>query len=219
MDKEEVMIKEKNSQALLEPESVEAVLACDLELFDLGPVRSGLEVTRDGEADLPFDLISRMAGLPPWNATPEGGPLTLATMGQLILPALDRACLCARVASDNKARDIVVLDMRKITPLYDFFVLSTGSSRRQIHTISEEVDAALRDVGDRRLSIEGYEASSWVVQDYGDVMVHVFNPQTREYYALEDLWADAPHIAWESFEESYQLSAVSYQPNSARRYA
>ena len=196
----EVMIQEKNSQAPRGPESDGAVSAPDLHLFDLGPARSGLEVTRDGDADLPFDLIARMAGLRPRNTTPEGGPLTLATTGQLILPSLDRACLCARVASDNKARDIVVLDMRKITPLYDFFVLSTGSSRRQIHTISEEIDAALRDVGDRRLNIEGYEASSWVVQDYGDVMVHVFNPQTREYYALEELWADAPRVEWEKFE-------------------
>ena len=194
------MIEEKNSLALLGLEIEGAASAPDLHSFDLGPVRSGLEVTRDDGADLPFDLISRMAGLPTWNTTPEGGPLTLATTGQYILPSLDRACLCARVASDNKARDIVVLDMRKITPLYDFFVLSTGSSRRQIHTITEEIDAALRDVGDRRSSIEGYEASSWVVQDYGDVMVHVFNPQTREYYALEELWADAPRVAWESFE-------------------
>jgi ribosome-associated protein len=103
------------------------------------------------------------------------------------------------VASDNKARDIVVLDMRGITPLYDYLVLATGASRRQIHTITEEIDAAMREHGDRRLSVEGYEASSWVVQDYGDVLVHVFNPQTREYYALEDLWADAERIDWETF--------------------
>ena len=198
--KEDMMIHEKNSQATCEPELDGAVLAPDSNPFDLGLARSGLEVTRDGDADLPFDLIARMAGLRPRNTTPEGCPLTLATTGQYILPSLDRACLCARVASDNKARDVVVLDMRGITPLYDFFVLSTGNSRRQIHTISEETDAALRDVGDHRLTIEGYQASSWVVQDYGDVMVHVFNPQTREYYALEELWADAPRVAWETFE-------------------
>ena len=127
--------------------------------------------------------------------------MTLATTGHtLTLSSLDRACLCARVAADNKGRDIVVLDMRGITPLYDFFVLSTGTSRRQIHTITEETDAALRERGDQRLTVEGYEASSWVVQDYGDIMVHVFNPQTREYYALEDLWADAPRIDWETHE-------------------
>jgi ribosome-associated protein len=111
--------------------------------------------------------------------------------------ALDRACLSARAAADNKARDVMVLDMRGITPLYDYFVLATGNSRRQIHTIAEEVDAALRAAGDRRLAIEGYQASKWVVQDYGDVIVHVFDADTREYYALEELWADAPRVDWE----------------------
>jgi ribosome-associated protein len=111
--------------------------------------------------------------------------------------ALDRACLCARVAADNKARDVVVLDMRGVTPIYDFLVLTTGASRRQMHAIAEEVDDAMRDLGDRRLGIEGYDASRWIVQDYGDVVVHVFDAEAREYYALEDLWADAKKVDWE----------------------
>lgn len=111
--------------------------------------------------------------------------------------ALERACLCARVAADNKARDVTVLDMRGITPLYDYLVLATGSSRRQIHTLTEEIDAALRADGDARLHVEGYEASRWVVQDYGNLVVHVFDGDARLYYALEDLWADAPRIDWE----------------------
>jgi ribosome-associated protein len=127
--------------------------------------------------------------------------LNVATVKSLPTPlvavAEERACLCARVAADNKARDIVVLDMRGITPLYDFFVLVTGTSRRQIHTLAEEIDAALHAEGDKRLSIEGYEASRWVVQDYGDVVVHVFDPETRTYYAIEELWADAPRVDWE----------------------
>src|SRR5207249_9740041 len=69
---------------------------------------------------------------------------------------------------DNKAKDVIVLDLRGITPLYDFFVIASGASRRQVHTISEEIDAALHEQGDKRLSIEGYQASKWVVQDYGD---------------------------------------------------
>src|SRR5437762_4336332 len=144
---------------------------------------------------------SSLKNLPSRIATPEGGLLTIATTRttkpQTTQPALDRACLSARVAADHKGRDIVVLDMRGITPLYDFFVLATGSSRRQIHTIAEEIDAALRAAGDRRLAIEGYQASKWVVQDYGDVVVHVFDDDTRAYYTLEELWADAPRIDWE----------------------
>ena len=104
---------------------------------------------------------------------------------------------CAQVAADNKARDILVLDMRGQTSLYDYFVLATGISRRQIHTLAEEIDASLRRAGDQRLSIEGYEASKWVVQDYGDVVVHIFSPETREYYRLEELWDDAPRVDWE----------------------
>ena len=118
-------------------------------------------------------------------------PVALAT------DALDRACLCARAAANSKAREVVVLDMRGVTPIFDFLVLTTGASRRQMHAIAEEVDDALRAVGDRRLGIEGYEASRWIAQDYGDVVVHIFNPEAREYYALEDLWADATKVDWE----------------------
>lgn len=119
------------------------------------------------------------------------------TTNSKLAPAIARAALAARVAFDHKARDITVLDMRAITPLYDFFVIATGNSRRQIHTLAEEVDAALHAAGDRRLGIEGYESSKWVVQDYGDIVVHLFDAATREYYNLEDLWADAPRVDWE----------------------
>jgi ribosome-associated protein len=124
---------------------------------------------------------------------------TPRTEAFLTSTSLERASLAAHVAAENKGRDVLVLDMRGITPLYDFFVLITGASRRQIHTIAEEIDDALHEQGDRRLSIEGYEASKWVVQDYGDVIVHVFDDATRQYYALDELWADAPHVDWQRY--------------------
>jgi ribosome-associated protein len=111
--------------------------------------------------------------------------------------ALQRAALAAKTAVENKGQDVVVLDLRPLTPLFDFFVIATGPSRRVVHTIVEETDAALRSVGDTRAGVEGYDASKWVVQDYGDVVVHVFDPDTREYYKLEELWADAKKIDWE----------------------
>jgi ribosome-associated protein len=111
--------------------------------------------------------------------------------------AADHAVLCARIGQDNKGKDILVMDMRGITPLYDYFVLITGSSRRQIHTLAEEIDAALAAEGEKRLSIAGYQASRWVIQDYGDIVVHVFDKEARAYYALEELWADAPRVDWE----------------------
>jgi ribosome-associated protein len=110
--------------------------------------------------------------------------------------ALDQARLIAQVAQDHKGRDIVILDLRKITPLYDFFVLVTGTSRRQIHTLAEEIDAALAAEGEKRLGLEGYESAKWVVQDYGDIVVHVFDGDTRSYYGLEDIYADAPRVSW-----------------------
>lgn len=126
-----------------------------------------------------------------------GAPVS-ADVPRLKIPsALERACLAAKTAADNKGTDIKVLDLRNLTPLFDFFVISTAASRRQVHTIVEETDAALRGVGDERMSVTGYETSKWVVQDYGDVVVHVFDTDTRGYYNLEELWADAEEIDWE----------------------
>jgi ribosome-associated protein len=110
--------------------------------------------------------------------------------------SLEQAIQCARIADDNKAKDIVILDLRGITPIFDFFVLMTGASRRQIHTLAEECDAYLRSQDEKRLSIQGYQASRWIVQDYGDIVVHVFDQESRSYYALEDLWADAKRVDW-----------------------
>ena len=158
------------------------------------------EVVRGRRADH-LAKHAQTRDLRPRDPRPGGGLLTTALRVRApvapVADALDRACLCARVAADNKARDVVVLDMRGVTPLYDFLVLTTGASRRQIHTIAEEIDDAMRGAATRRLGIEGYEASKWVVQDYGDVVVHVFDPDAREYYALEDLWADAARVDWE----------------------
>jgi ribosome-associated protein len=108
---------------------------------------------------------------------------------------LQRALIAARVAEENRGQDVVVLDMRELTPIFDYFVLATGSSRRQLHAISEEIDDALeKGLGDRRLGIEGYEQSRWILLDYGDVVIHLFEPETRAYYALEQLWAQAKRV-------------------------
>ncbi|OWK36639.1 Iojap protein [Fimbriiglobus ruber] len=112
--------------------------------------------------------------------------------------ALHRASVAAKTAADNKGQDVLVLDLRGLTPVFDFFVISTGASRRQVHAIVEDTDAALRATGDARMGVEGYDASKWVVQDYGDVVIHVFDADTRDYYKLEELWADAKKIDWQA---------------------
>jgi len=113
-------------------------------------------------------------------------------------PALERALAAARTADDNRGRDIVVLDLRELTTFFDYFVIASGTSRRQLHAISEEIDHALEEgMGDRRLGIEGYDESRWILLDYGDVVIHLFEPETRAYYALEDLWAQAKRVPFE----------------------
>lgn len=110
-------------------------------------------------------------------------------------PSLRRAMLAARVALDNRGQDVVILDTRHLTPIFDYFVVASGTSRRQLHAISEEIDHALEQgLGDRRMGIEGYEQSHWILLDYGNVVIHLFEPETRSYYALEDLWGQAKRV-------------------------
>ena len=115
---------------------------------------------------------------------------------------LQRAQVAARVAEENRGRDVVILDMRELTPVFDYFVLASGTSRRQLHAMSEEIDDALeKELGDRRMGIEGYAESRWILLDYGDVVIHLFEPETREYYALEQLWGHAKRVPLESSSE------------------
>jgi len=106
--------------------------------------------------------------------------------------SLTLAKAAAGVAIDNNGTEVLVLDVCDQTALFDYFVLATGTSRRQLHAISEEIDDKLqKDLGDKRLGIEGYEDSRWIVLDYGSVVIHLFDEETRSYYDLESLWADA----------------------------
>jgi ribosome-associated protein len=105
------------------------------------------------------------------------------------------ALAAARTAGDHNGQDIAVLDMRGMTTEFDFFVLVTGNSRRQLHAISEEIDRVLEsELGDERLGIEGYNESRWILLDYGSVVIHLFDAETRAYYALEDLWTHAERV-------------------------
>jgi len=111
--------------------------------------------------------------------------------------SLEQACGTAKIAHDYRGRDTLVLDMTNVTPLFDYFVVTTGTSRRQIRAISEEVDRVMKEHGSQKIGIEGYDIGSWVLQDYGDIVVHVFTPETRALYDLEHLWADASHVDWQ----------------------
>jgi len=140
--------------------------------------------------------LNSIATLLPVSLSPEQ-PAQATSQLPPLPDALQRVCIDATATTENKGQNVVVLDLREVTPLFDFFVIATGASRRQVHTIVEETDAALRAVGDHRLNVEGYDSSKWVVQDYGDVVSHTFDTDTRDYYKLEELWADAKLIDWE----------------------
>lgn len=105
------------------------------------------------------------------------------------------AVTAARVAAENRGRDVIVIDVRQLTPMFDYFVVATGTSRRQIHAMADEIDRVLnKELGSARLGIEGYDRGGWVLLDFGEVVVHLFDESTREYYDLENLWGDAPRV-------------------------
>ncbi|WP_240928231.1 ribosome silencing factor [Thalassoroseus pseudoceratinae] len=117
--------------------------------------------------------------------------------------SLIQACRCARICEDLRGRDTLVLEMIGITPIFDYFVITTGTNRRQMHALSDEVSKLQRTSGTAKRGSEGYDESTWIVQDYGDIILHVFTEESREMYDLESLWADAKRIDWQSvLEES-----------------
>lgn len=109
--------------------------------------------------------------------------------------ALARALAAAQTAHENKARDIQILDLRELTTEFDYFVIATSGSTRQMHAVSEEIDHCLEDdLHDRRLGLEGYQTGGWILQDYGDIVIHLFDAKTREYYRLDELWTGAKRV-------------------------
>lgn len=109
--------------------------------------------------------------------------------------ALQRALAAAQTAHENRAKDIVILDLRELTTEFDYFLIATGTSTRQLHAISEEIDHKLEeDLRDRRLGVEGYQTGGWILLDYGDIVIHLFDTKTRDYYRLDDLWTGAKRV-------------------------
>jgi len=102
--------------------------------------------------------------------------------------------IAARAASDKKATDLVVLDLRKAASFTEYFLICTGASTRQVQAVSNAIEEGLLKSGKRPLHIEGYSSAEWILLDYGDFIVHVFGPASRRFYDLERLWRDAPRV-------------------------
>lgn len=109
--------------------------------------------------------------------------------------SLELALAAAREAEENRGQDVIVLDLRDQTSAFDYFVIATGTSDRQLRAMSDAIDEVLqRQMGHPRLGIEGYQQTRWILLDYGSVVIHLFDEATRDYYRLEDLWAGARRV-------------------------
>jgi ribosome-associated protein len=101
---------------------------------------------------------------------------------------------CAYAALDKKAADLVILDMQGISSFTDYFIICSGRSDRQVQGIASAIEMEMKKEGVLPLGIEGFTEGRWVLLDYDDVVVHVFYEPIRDFYDLENLWADAPRL-------------------------
>jgi len=106
-----------------------------------------------------------------------------------------RALECARAALEKKAENLRVLDLTRLSGFTDYFVICSGLSDRQVQAISTSVEQHLESQGAELVNFEGFSDGRWVLMDFGDVVVHIFQDALRDYYDLENLWADAPRVA------------------------
>lgn len=94
-----------------------------------------------------------------------------------------------------------MLDLRELTAIADFFVICTGSSDRQMRAIADHMDEYAEEHGQKRFGLAGLEAAQWILADYVDVVVHIFDAERRDFYDLELLWGDAPRVEWQKPEK------------------
>ena len=114
--------------------------------------------------------------------------------GGVTLESNELARKVVDIASDRKAEDIVMLDISKVSIIADYFVICSGTSDRQVRAIAREIDEQLGKADVNPISVEGMNDAKWVLMDYGSVLVHIFDPATRAFYQLEQLWAGAQPV-------------------------
>lgn len=116
----------------------------------------------------------------------------------MALNSLQQARRIAALAGEKLAEDVVVLDMSPVCVYTDYFVLATGRNSRQTKAIYDEVHAQLKTEGLLPRAVDGVAEADWIIADYLDVVLHVFTPETRGFYRLEDLWGDVPSVDLEA---------------------
>lgn len=126
----------------------------------------------------------------------EGGATASArAQGDECAQELDaRLCTALRAASDKKALDMVVLDLKELASFTDYFLITSGTNVRQVQAIADAVVEKLKEQGSRAARVEGYSTAEWILLDYGDFIVHVFEDKARRFYDLERLWREAGRV-------------------------
>lgn len=117
-------------------------------------------------------------------------------MEDVLLESLQLAKAAVDIASDKKAADVLLLDIRDISTIADYFVICNGNNARQIQAIAESLQEELKKQGAQLLYREGVADTGWMLLDFGDVIIHIFGPKEREYYRLERLWSEATTVVY-----------------------
>jgi len=103
--------------------------------------------------------------------------------------------LAARTLVDNKGQEVLILDVRGLSSLWDFFIICSGGSKRHVQALAQHLQEALGQAGVKPLGVEGLEEGTWVLLDYVDVVIHLFTKPLREFYDLEGLWVEATRLS------------------------
>ncbi|MES2594051.1 MAG: ribosome silencing factor [Verrucomicrobiota bacterium] len=136
------------------------------------------------------------------------------------MDALETARFCAKYADDKKAENIVLLDLRGLSPVTDFFVICTAGSSPQLRAVRDEIVVQMREEqGLKPMFVDGAFESQWIIVNYPNVLVHVLSPEKREYYALEELWGDAPTVSWQPEGAEPEEAPVKKKKASAKKAA
>ncbi|HAR42586.1 MAG TPA: ribosome silencing factor [Bdellovibrionales bacterium] len=122
-------------------------------------------------------------------------------------PSREKALGCSRAAIEKKAENIKILNLTELSSFTDYFVICSGTSDRQVQAIADSIEYTMSTLGIEVISAEGYSEGRWILMDFGDVVIHIFQEALREYYDLESLWADAPRV---------KIPAEYYGPAASR---
>ena len=111
------------------------------------------------------------------------------------------AAMACDALDDKKANDIKVIDIEKVSSLADYFIMASGSNRNQVQAMADNVDEVLERAGYPVKQIEGYSTANWILMDYGDIVIHIFDEENRLFYDLERIWRDGKFIDAEEFRQ------------------